>query len=932
MLRLIWQGIRACVRSGLAFAVWGLWLALVLLLAAQLFVLSRRQLEVPAFVLRELESRLTASGVRLTFGASSFDPTGWILVENVEGRLDPFQDPVFTARAITGRFNPWMAIVGRFEPTALQVVDATVSVPAMLSPSGRTERIVTDFDVVVEPGDRQYVVPQLTARIAGVVLTAHGILPAPGLSSRETPDFPNWISRHFPDLCRQAITAREYLADFEAPSLHVIASSSEPGVLDLEMRVLARAAQLRVPASVSARDVQLATRVRLPTQESESRFEFTASEIRLPFDTTAQRVRALAIGTLPARGNARFEPRQFDVTAVSVSSQGFSADTVSAHLNPPAPGWLDGAVVAHIAGLPLAVQAGVNFTARTAELQFAGSISPDLLSPVSERLGVDLRRFFEFGVLDLEDGTARLGPGWKLEQLAAQATGQEINAYGVRIDRGRATLRLDGRRFRAPEVHAIIGENSARGSYEQDLSTREFRFLLDGQLRPLEISGWFRPWWPNFFRQFEFPEAPPVASVDVTGVWREGLRTAVFVFVTAREPVIRGVRFDDLLSRLFIRPGIFDGLEVIAHRDGGRIEGTFGHTVDLEARQWRTLDLSLKSTLALEVATRILGPLGERLFNAYTMSAPPRVQLQAHFDGPASPTGRHQSIDADVQTTGEFRFHRFPFQDPSFDLKVRDDEILIEDLEARFAGGVVTGQTRVWNSERGRRVHFDLVVKDASLGQATATLQNFFAERRGTAMPTPGKFVQEKANVRLDMIGAAEGAVGDPLSYVGAGDVSLRGAEIGAVPLLGSLSELLSFTALRFTEAHGSFNLNGPKVEFPVLTFAGANSAIEARGAYALDARQLDFRVKVFPFQESSNLVKSVVGAVLSPLSNALEVKLTGSLEKPEWGFLLLSAPALEPDGFPALPAGNGTGLPQGLPTAPSAPVQPLAIPEKNGG
>ena len=238
----------------------------------------------------------------------------------------------------------------------------------------------------------------------------------------------------------------------------------------------------------------------------------------------------------------------------------------------------------------------------------------------------------------------------------------------------------------------------------------------------------------------------------------------------------------------------------------------------------------------------------------------------------------------------------------------------------------------MWNSERGRRVHFDLAVKDASLGQGTTTLQNFFAARRGAPPPKPGKFVQEKANVRLDLVGAAEGVFGDPFSYVGSGNASLRGAEIGAVPLLGSLSELLSFTALRFTEAHGKFDLIGPKVNFPVLTFAGANSALEARGSYALDAQQLDFRVKVFPFQESSNLVKTVVGAVLSPLSNALEVKLTGSFEKPEWGFVLLSAPNVAPADTPALPAGNGTTLPPDLPTPPDVPDLPLDAPPEKGG
>jgi hypothetical protein len=124
-------------------------------------------------------------------------------------------------------------------------------------------------------------------------------------------------------------------------------------------------------------------------------------------------------------------------------------------------------------------------------------------------------------------------------------------------------------------------------------------------------------------------------------------------------------------------------------------------------------------------------------------------------------------------------------------------------------------------------------------------------------------------------------------SYHGNGNASLRGAEIGAVPLFGPLSELLKFTALRFTTAQADFKINGAKLEFPQVSLRGANSAIDAHGLYALDRRELDFRAKVFPFEESGSVIKSVVGAVLAPLSNALEVKLTGSLEKPDWAFVI---------------------------------------------
>jgi hypothetical protein len=254
--------------------------------------------------------------------------------------------------------------------------------------------------------------------------------------------------------------------------------------------------------------------------------------------------------------------------------------------------------------------------------------------------------------------------------------------------------------------------------------------------------------------------------------------------------------------------------------------------------------------------------------------------------------------------------------DASFGLRIRDSSIEVDGVNARFGGGSVNGRARVWNEGEQRRVGFDFSVKDASLGEGVTTLQAFFARRRGEPPPPPGKFVQEKANVRVDLDVSAEGEYRSAFSYQGAGNAVLRGAEIGAVPLFGALSDLLPFTTLRFTDARGTFKIDGPKIVFSEVTLRGANSTIDGHGVYALDAQVLDFNAKVFPFQESENLIKSVVGAVLSPLSNAMEVKLSGSLEKPDWRFALLSPDV--PGAVTAERAESSDAVPAQIPRKPS--------------
>jgi hypothetical protein len=123
------------------------------------------------------------------------------------------------------------------------------------------------------------------------------------------------------------------------------------------------------------------------------------------------------------------------------------------------------------------------------------------------------------------------------------------------------------------------------------------------------------------------------------------------------------------------------------------------------------------------------------------------------------------------------------------------------------------------------------------------------------------------------------------------------------VRLLGLLSDLINFTALRFTSARTDFKLEGRKLVFPSVNITGANSAIQAHGDYTLDRHRLDFNARVYPFQESKSIFQNVMGAVLSPLSAVLEVKLTGPLDAPEWSFVVgptnflraLSQPAPSP-------------------------------------
>jgi hypothetical protein len=738
------------------------------------------------------------------------------------------------------------------------------------------------------------------------------------------------VVRHFPEICRQGLALHAQLAAIEEPALHLALTPAADGSVAVSVTALAREVTLPAPLSATFRQVVATTQLSLPAKVARPELTLSVAEARLPQDAVARRVNAHLAGELSFSPFA-YTAQRAAVTVQALRVAGVDATDLSAQLAAQPLPRLAAEITTRLLGAPLHVDAEADLTAGTALLRFTGAISPRVLDVISTRVGTDVRRFYDFESLDAEWGVARFGAGWKFEKLTARVHVPRMNSYGVIMEDGHTTVELEPGRFYAPEARARVGDNWAHGTYEHNLRTHEFRFLLTGQLRPPAIAGWFGPWWPNFFRQFEFPVAAPEASVDVTGRWRLGRRTHVFVFAETPKTVIRGTELDRVRTRLFIRPGFVDGLELLAQRGEGEASGTFTYRADPN-NDWLNLDFDLDSTLDLPLAEKLLGPVGASYLAPFRLAAAPQVTIRGTLHGPAAPPPAENLLKIEARTAGEFRLYDFPVHDVAFNATIKGSEIVVDRFDGTFAGGSASGNARIWGAGAQRRLGFNASLEGAGLGPATNVLQSFLARKRGLPPPPAGRFVQERASVRIDVAASAEGAYDNFLSFRGDGNAVLQGAGLGEVPLLGLLSELFTFTSLRFTDARGNFKIDGAKLIFPKIELRGANSAIDGHGDFTLDRNDLNFNAKVFPFQESGNVFKSVVGAVLTPLSAALEVKLTGTLDKPKWAFVMgpsnLLRSLTEGGGDPArapapAPGAHPGPVPFALPAAPGSSSPP---------
>jgi hypothetical protein len=929
ILRLLWLPCRWLAQGVATLALWTFWLALVVLIGIQVYVASVNELEVPGFVLRDFERRLEASGMHATVGRTRFDPAGRVLLEDLRITLPVYQDPLVTADAAYARVDLWALAFGRFEPLELRLTGASVRVPAMFSASGSNDEVIRDLDAVVLPHGSEIEISNLNFRLGDLPVSIHGTLHVGGLQAGRKARLPftdllvsNYgpITRQFADLVAQ-------LGALDRPILQAELAPSESHGAIVRATLFAQGLRLPAPLGIEATDLRLSSRFPLPIGGPED-IEVAAEAGKVRWanaDGTADGLRALVRGRLTdGLSHPVWEGAEF--AASRAGAAGFDVRSLLASLQAGPWPRLHVEARGRLLGAPLATAADLDFAARTADVRFEGALAPGLLGPVGRRLRRDLGRFLQVPTPIETAGEARFGAGWKFQGVDGRAEARGLLIHGVRLDDARARIEFDGHRLFAPEAFVRFGGNFARGSYEQNISDRRYRFLLEGRLQPLVISPWFNTqWWSEFFGHFQFPAAPPAANMDWRGRWPTDHESAIFLVVDSAAAAYNGAAFDHAFARLFVRPNVItDGLDFQADRGPGHVGGTFRLAV-LE----RHLDLDLASSLDFGSAIQGLGPKGAPLAALFAFDQAPTVTLRGRWDLPAkpapgpapatAPAARIRALHLEANSNGSLRFHDFPLDRAVLTAEMRDETMVLDPLTIGFAGGVATGRAEVSGRGSGERLAFNLSLANASLSRAIATVQKFSARGRKAAKPVPDQFLKGKDDARLDLTLAANGSYLDPLSYRGGGTAAIQGSGLAEVRMLGLLSDLFPFTTLRFNSAQATFTAAGPRLLFSEVRMNGANSLIAGSGSYDLARHGLDFRAKISPLGNSKGFVQQLIDVPLSFVSKVFEVRLAGTIDKPEWSF------ANSPIGLLNGSAGAGT-------TGPAAPAAPAAPPPAGAG
>lgn len=896
-LKACWQSTHFCGRCVFGLIRWISWIVLFVLAGLQVFILTKHELDVPQFILREVEDRLGEAGLHAKFGHFTFDPTGCLLVRDVSVSLLSSDTTVLRAKSIALQVDPIAIWFREIDPSEIRVSGVDLLIPAALSPSGQTEPIVAGIDARIRRhgSPRSLRLENLTARVGPVALSAYGDFLLPDRSSGPATPFAQILqsfSNNYLQKCRLISETLTRLPKMEGAKLELsltphprfgAATAVRASVESFELQTTANPQiDLRVLDAIAFADLFPGGGNRI------EQLSLQAGRIDWASRVTAEDLKAnLTVEFEPE--SLKFSPQNLTLVADHIVVAGVKVEGVSAQSILAGIPVIQSTGIAQVGGGVWSFATDLDITVGAGRVVLAGEVGAETLDIAADKIGFDVPSILSWSERPVVQAELMLGPGGRPLSAKADLSTGPVTARWVPLDATSAHVTWQNDHLRADQILLRRGQSLAFGSYDMDTDDLDFRFLLDGQLMPNDINGWFRDWWVKLFAMFEFPTSPPRANVEVSGRWKQPLDTVVFISADADDAIVKGIAMERMRTRLFVRPGWVDVLNFISEREPGIVRGRFARQWRLpDSRRWTRLEIHAAGVSDLSPVPNLLRSNGDAIIEPFDFTNPVEMRLdgeitRSDWDQPAE-----ENFVLVGKTTGSWRFKNFPLEDVEFSVTRRHEKIEVNDFTTGFAGGKLQGKVELTGATgEAKQLAFDVNLEDASLGRTIEDVSEWTASRRGETAADPTDFETQMAAGKLAIALSAVGPADDPFGLKGTGNIAVTHPDLANVNLLGVLSGLLkrtilNFSTLQLSHANADFTLDGPKVTFPDLKISGKRGALDASGIYDLETKALDFNTRVRPFEGGEGLLD----AVFTPFSSALEVKLEGIISKPRWTFV----------------------------------------------
>lgn len=895
-------------------------LGLILFLLAQAFFLyllyRDGEIPVPAFATDKLEQLLAEKGLEVDIGKLELDLRGILLFRDVKLNMPGYAEPVAETDLILVDFPPWGVLMKDFGVNQLWISRCHLYCPAVLSPTGKREPVLTDIFTEVLFGDGGAEVSRLLLRFGNLDIMVKGGVNLRNLREKaargkdKAAAEPGDPAKDYAAFCRAMLEARPWVKRFTEPRLTLGLKRNE-GVTRAGLRLYANDFNL----GNGVQGEWLTLRVTAEAEDLEH-IQLLEAMAGLRSLTWKEQVSTndIALSAKLPPPSAKPIPHTFHLAGRDFKGWDLTMESFSGNLNIAELTQPTGSIHLQNDHDWMNVNGWIDTEKGTADLKVSALWDPAYFFKSSllakegkapELSCMEHPRWFAHVIFDEKytfksvDAELEFGKT-QLEQLALTSVYARATATPERVD----------------VHHAILStaRYTVSGTFWQQFATSRYRFVLSGHVDPMDISFIIdEDWWDQLWSSFTFHSEMPYADIDIRGIFGAGSRDKYFYGSNRLTDFsYNGVYLDTCTAMLWRRPVQLTIYDLLAKNSDGEMAGILQFNYIPEGKDRKSLAFATAGTLPLEQGSALVGPEAQEITEDFKLSGPPRVHVSGIKYGEDSkqPGDLYLNIHAKLNSTTNYEDFIFDWID--FEAYKTPDHLRMRDVSFGMAEGTGIAKADVAfvdDTRRDMTLGFSLRDakyliladnvpffnneekaggKDTSAADKTADAKAPEVKDTGGKddKPERGKMNMEGAVVDVDM--HTEGTLGEVASFTGYGKLKVKNAYFGQLHLFGGLSRAtqsigLNLGTVDFTHGHTRFVIGKGFVHFPKIVINGDTAKVEANGNLNMDDSGLDFYLSLYPLGGVKVPVVSQIFSVINPLTDTVEAHLTGTIDEPVW-------------------------------------------------
>ena len=460
----------------------------------------------------------------------------------------------------------------------------------------------------------------------------------------------------------------------------------------------------------------------------------------------------------------------------------------------------------------------------------------------------------------------------------------------------------------AHDIYGKLKHSEVRGSFRQNWSNLDFRFLLEGRCMPTEINPWLKDWWDVIWQDFSWDQEIPYGDFDIKGQWlNRKKRTRTYGTVEVSNISYRELPLEKGSLKVIVDEKKTRITKINLFPPSGKVEGNLSFPRS-SSNKALILDFDFNGEINPVHCRKAFGPVAEQALVRFdtnsTVKAKAKGQVLLADDNNQSEKDDLTHFQIHATSHDPIHFSGMPLEYLSLDLQASASQTHVEKLDFGIAGGRGSGTLLFREEQNGSELDIKLSVQKANRSSFTEVMilsDAFSEDKHSTQEEQP----DELSSGILDLSLEASGRTDEMWSFEGNGSILVSDPDLGKVRIFGSLADLIgqnSLGSVRFTKLDTPFILSGERANFKNLNLSGPASLLVANGEVNLSKGLLDFEARLHLLGNIPLVSK--LTQLADPLSALGNIKIGGSFDEPTWNLQFRPGKAplevLFPDGLPA--------------------------------